>query len=356
MKRCDADMLGLFPSLAADTVGGVQASGRIAWEGVTQDPGRGHARLFTTADLRRLGTGAKLRAAAEAMRTRWSARVVLVWHLALLKLLPFFRISDGRVVVFLHGIEAWRRPDWRTRTLLRRVDLFLSNSDYTWERFVAFNPAVAGTTHRTVHLGVGEPVAGPSPPPEKPVALMVGRLLRAEDYKGHRELIAAWPVVQARIPDAELWIAGDGDLRGSLERAARRSAPGGRIRFWGQVTEPEKERLLVGARCLALPSRGEGFGLVYLEAMRVGRPCLVSSVDAGREVVAPPIAGVAADPRSPAALADAVCRLLTPSAEWTRWSDAARRRYEAQFTARHFQQRLLGALAEVEAPVLVGRA
>jgi glycosyltransferase involved in cell wall biosynthesis len=97
-------------------------------------------------------------------------------------------------------------------------------------------------------------------------------------------------------------------------------------------------------RCLAMPSRGEGFGLVYLEAMRLGRPCLVSDQDAGREVVAPPEAGLAADPANGPQLAESLCRLLTPGEEWEQWSQAARQRYDSGFQGRDFQQRLLDAL------------
>ena len=95
------------------------------------------------------------------------------------------------------------------------------------------------------------------------------------------------------------------------------------------------------ARCLALPSRGEGFGLVYLEAMRLGRPCLASTVDAGREVVNPPEAGLAVDPENLTAISDAIVRLLTPGAEWQAWSQSAKARYESEFTAKHFEERLL---------------
>ena len=93
-----------------------------------------------------------------------------------------------------------------------------------------------------------------------------------------------------------------------------------------------------------MPSRGEGFGLVYLEAMRVGRPCLVSTLDAGREVVNPPEAGLAVDPDNREELADAICRLLGDGPEWQQWSKQARQRYEQNFTAKHFQDRLMTAL------------
>ena len=72
----------------------------------------------------------------------------------------------------------------------------------------------------------------------------------------------------------------------------------------------------------------------------------MSTLDAGREVVNPPEAGLAADVDKPGALADAVCRLLSAGPEWAAWSRRARERYEAHFTAKHFQARLADALAQ----------
>ncbi len=75
------------------------------------------------------------------------------------------------------------------------------------------------------------------------------------------------------------------------------------ISFLGRITEEEKQDRLDRCQCLAMPSRAEGFGLVYLEAMRMGRPCMVSTTDAAREVVNPPEAGLAVDPDDTEAVA-----------------------------------------------------
>jgi len=173
---------------------------------------------------------------------------------------------------------------------------------------------------------------------------MLSRLSKGEDYKGHREVINAWPSVLQQTPEAELWIAGDGDLRNDLEQLVAARGLEKKVRFWGQVSEEKKQQLLQDSRCLLMPSRGEGFGLVYLEAMRLGRPCLVSTLDAGREVVNPPEAGLAVDPDNNEELVNAVCRLLTDGAQWQQWSSQARRSYEENYTAQHFQRRLLAAL------------
>jgi glycosyltransferase involved in cell wall biosynthesis len=95
-----------------------------------------------------------------------------------------------------------------------------------------------------------------------------------------------------------------------------------------------------------MPSPNEGFGLVYLEAMRLGRPCLVHSSGAGKEVIAPPEAGLAANADNPGELVAALNRLLRPGEEWDRWSYRARELYNSSYTARDFQKRLVSALEE----------
>jgi phosphatidylinositol alpha-1,6-mannosyltransferase len=280
---------------------------------------------------------------AKAFLHDWTARHLLCWHRGMTKLLPFLRVSSAQVSLFLHGIEAWKPLSVFSAYCLRRVDQFIANSDFTWQRFVECNPAFADAPHRIVALGIGEPAdAEPPTPCQPPAALMLGRLMRSDGFsKGHKEIIAVWPRVRERIPDARLWIAGAGDRRPELERLAAEQRCGDGIVFWGRVSEEEKEDLLRRCRCLALPSRGEGFGLVYLEAMRLGRPCLVSRQDAGREVVHPPEAGLAADIDNPDELTEALVQLLSGGATWEQSSRAARRRYATRYTASQFQARLL---------------
>jgi len=183
-------------------------------------------------------------------------------------------------------------------------------------------------------------------PSAVPAVLMISRLDAGEDYKGHRQMIEAWQRVLDRVPDAGLQIVGDGSLRPRLEDLARERGLNSSVRFYGQVSDAARDDLITRCRALAMPSRGEGFGLVYLEAMRMGRPCLVSNADAGREVVNPPEAGLAVDPDNPGELADAVVQLLSPGPGWNEWSARARVRYEAKFTAAHFHRRLTHALFE----------
>ena len=333
--------LAVFPSFTAEPFGGVQVSGREAWRSITETSGSDADAFFYEPGE------AKTKNVMRAMRNRARVDTLLVWHLGLLKLAPFLTASRRRLVLFLHGIEAWRKQDPLTSLLMRRTDLFLSNSDYTWKRFAGIHPCCAWKPHRTVHLGTGDASGSrPAPPNGVPSALMIGRMSKSENYKGHRETIAVWPRVLECLPEAELRIVGEGDMRPELERLVQEAGLESRIRFYGAVTDARKEELLRQCRVLVLPSAGEGFGLVYLEAMRMGRPSLVSNLDAGREVVNPPEAGLAVDLGDGAQFVSSMVRLLTPGAEWEQMSRRAQTRYEADLTARHFGERLRDALRE----------
>ena len=159
MSKEQRTVLGLFSSLRLWQTGGVERSGRIAWQGIVDQMGHDQTLLCCyEARIQRVDgvkahhldrgyqgevARSKFGALVMALRQRWRADTIVVWHLHLLRLVPFFRLPTARVVVFLHGIEAWQRHDWMTRRLLRKVDLFLSNSAYTWQRFVACRSSLA---------------------------------------------------------------------------------------------------------------------------------------------------------------------------------------------------------------------
>lgn len=331
--------------------GGIQTVAKLSWDAVGRVGPRSLI-SFGPVDSSDAGNAARsvITTSKPALLTRvalrtWPAEIGLFTHIELLKLLPLLRRGPRRIVAFIMGIEAWRPLGWMTRRMLRRVDLLLSISQHTWERFVSYNPEFRTHPHTVLYLGMGQTVAcNLFPPDHPPIALILGRMAKDEDYKGHRELITAWPRVQKLLPDARLWVVGDGNLRPELEALAEKVGFGKLITFFGRVSEERKQELIRQSQCLVMPSRGEGFGLVYLEAMRLGRPCLVSDQGAGCEVVNPSEAGLAVDPSDLDALAAAVAQLLTRGPRWDAWSAAARHRYAATFTRDHFQGRLLDVL------------
>lgn len=336
-------LLFLSPCFLSPHHGGVQRSGQLAWEALHQS---GCTTLVSYGTRCRPSCRhSRLRALLAASYHGFSTDHAIVWHLGLAPLLLCApRLSS--VSVFLHGIECWRPLDRLTRFALRPTTTFWTNSAYTWNRFCEHNPEFRPHPHRVIALGEASP-APFTPAALQPRAVIIGRMDSDEDYKGHRELIHAWPYVLRLIPGAELHIIGDGSGRPALTTLTASLGIAHAVHFHGILSEADKQRILIDSRCLLMPSRGEGFGLVYLEAMRLGRPCLVSSFDAGQEVVQPPEAGLMVDPHNQEQLVVAIARLLTDDRQWDDWSQSARQRYERNYTAQHFQSRILRAHADM---------
>jgi len=149
--------------------------------------------------------------------------------------------------------------------------------------------------------------------PQVPLAVCVGRVTR---QKGQDLLLAAWPWIRARRPDAELCLLGDGDLLPVL----RVRSPAG-VRFLGSVHDVRP--WYAAADVVVLPSRWEGLSLALLEALVSGRPVVAAAV-AGLAEAVPDGAGELVPPSDPAALAAAILRRL---------DDPARVRAESQVAA-----------------------
>lgn len=166
--------------------------------------------------------------------------------------------------------------------------------------------------------------------------LIVGRLSARERYKGHELVFRALET----LPTARLVVVGEGDDRARLQAAAR--SLGDRVTFAGFVSEATREALYARCRTFVLPSSGEGFGLVYLEAMRAGRPCIALGESAAAEIVVDGETGALVSPTVDA-LREALARLDSGEAG-RRMGDAGRRRYEAHFAPARFRVALFGHL------------
>jgi phosphatidylinositol alpha-1,6-mannosyltransferase len=256
-----------------------------------------------------------------------------------------------RYAIFCHGVELGRvEPGSRRERAVVGAWRLLANSEYTArslrERFPRAAERVRVVTlcidpERTGIWSHSEPAA---PPPREPAALIVGRLWSEERGKGHDELLDAWRGVRERVPRAQLWVVGDGDDRPRLERRAREQGLADAVRFLGHVSDAELGDVFRRASLFAMPSRQEGFGLVYAEAMWHGLPCIVSSADAGAEVVRAGQTGLVVPYGDAQALRAAVVELLSDPERCRRLGEAGRREARERFGFPRFRADLLRAL------------
>ena len=254
--------------------------------------------------------------------------------------------------VFVHGIEVWGDAmDASKRATLRGARLRLSNSGYTAGRLMREHPDIGPVVPCPLALLPGNTVtgaldAGLLERVGPRAALIVGRMSVSERYKGHDELLESWPRVLRAVPDAQLVIVGRGNDVERLRAKAASLGIGDAVLFSGFASDATVAALLDRVALFTMPSRGEGFGLVYLQAMRHARPVIASVHDAAGDVVLDGETGLLVDHDDRAALADAVATLLTDPARARRYGEAGRRRLDDQFTFARFRDRLGGILAE----------
>jgi len=134
------------------------------------------------------------------------------------------------------------------------------------------------------------------------VIMTLARLASAERYKGIDEVMEVMPALLVDEPGLTYLIAGDGDDRARLQAKAAALGIADHVVFAGFVQEAEKADHLRLADVFALPGRGEGFGIVYLEAMACGVPVVGSMLDGSRDALRNGELGQLVNPDEPASL------------------------------------------------------
>ena len=267
---------------------------------------------------------------------------------------PCLRPGPRRTAIFVHGIELTRAHAGSRAAALSKAWRVLTNSRTTAASVEALLPTLRGRI-RPVLLCIDPErtelwarAERGSAPPREPAALIVGRLWSVERGKGHDQLIEAWPAVCRRVRGAQLWVVGDGDDRSRLEAKAREAGVGDSVRFLGRVGDAELGTLYRRAALFTMPSRQEGFGLTYAEALWHGLPCIGSTADAAAEVIRDGETGLLVSYGDVPALAEAVASLLEAPDRRRRMGDAGARHAREHFAYERFRADLLAAL-ELEA-------
>jgi phosphatidylinositol alpha-1,6-mannosyltransferase len=298
-------IVGLFPQLVG--VGGVQEAGRqtaaalddIArrrgWSldllSLNDEPGA-QALCLEEREIPFLGFGrAKIRFVLSALGHAGSeTQIVLAAHphLAVPAWLMRTRTSRWKMIVMSHGIEIWKRLPFLRRRALLRADCVLAPSSDTARKLTE----VQGVRNENIRKlpwplnaqilrFADAPSNLPLPPafPQGQVVLTVGRWAASERYKGADDLLGAVAQLRASIPNLYLVAVGGGDDLPRLRTLAMDLGVGDRVSFFEGLSPEQIAACYAHCDIFALPSTGEGFGLVFLEAMAFSKP--VVGADAG---------------------------------------------------------------------------
>jgi len=284
-------------------------------------------------------------ASAIGVAARQRPSHVILGHRHFLCLAPLLSVASrgATQALFLYGVEAAPRLRAMERLALRWVDALLAVSPQTAAAFQA-----AGTS-RSVGVwpcslpaswDVPEPVPSSFEPPHR--LLSVARLLATDGYKGVDHTILALGLLPPG--EAVLDVVGDGDDRPRLERLVAETGLADAVRFHGAVGDDELRSLYAACDVFVLPSGGEGFGIVYLEAMAFAKPVIAAREGGAPFAVRDGETGWLVPYGQPSELARRLRALFARPEQARRIGLAGRRQVEGRFSFEAMVERASGLL------------
>ena len=235
---------------------------------------------------------------------------VICGHINLAPLAAVLSLATrSQSLLVIHGIDAWTPSGLSAKLSLSHFTRIAGVSNLTLKRFSDWSHAEPSRL-RLLPNCVDVQRFGRGPKPAalaerlglvgRTVIMTLGRLSAEERYKGFDEVIEALPELAASVPDLSYLICGDGPDVARLEAKAESLNVRHRVVFTGFVPEDQKADYYRLADAYVMPSRGEGFGIVLLEALACGIPVLGSTVDGTREALLDGRLGLLVDPSNPA--------------------------------------------------------
>lgn len=256
------------------------------------------------------GIGSKIKFSLEGLRVTRSydhLDIVLCGHINLLPIAFYIaRYKKAELWCMIFGIDAWHpHPNPMVRWIIRKVDKVISISETTTSRFISWS----NFDEEKITLipnSYDKNIFFPGPKPNylleryrlhnNTVLMSLGRLVSYDRYKGFDEILEILPELKKTVPNIKYIIAGSGDDEERLREKVNQLNIINIVIFIGYVPENEKADHYRLADAFVMPSRGEGFGFVFLEAMACGIPVVGSKLDGSREALRNGKLGILVDP------------------------------------------------------------
>jgi phosphatidyl-myo-inositol dimannoside synthase len=258
-------------------------------------------------------------AAGRAGRAHGPIDIVFCGHAFMAPLAALLaKALRARLWVQVHGIEAWQELSALYQRSIESADLITSVSRHTRRRLLQWcgiDPSRVKVLPNMVDRRFS-----PGPKPQylmerhqvrgRKVLLTVSRLAAGERYKGHDRIIRLLPRVLVSHPETIYLVVGDGDDRPRLEALGAEMGVTHAVRFVGRAPSEELPDYFRLADVFVMPSTGEGFGIVFLEAMACGIRTIGGNVDGSVDSLGNDSLARAVDPNDGNELISAICAAL----------------------------------------------
>jgi len=232
----------------------------------------------------------------------------------------FKRLTGVPYGVVLHGLEAWNVENAALKSVLKRADQVMAVSHYTRDRLLreqSLQPEQVSVLPNAFDASRFQ--IAPKPQylleryglkPDQRVILTVSRLDQNTGYKGYNQIIQALQQIRQQIPNVHYILAGKGNNIPHIEALVHQLNLQDCVTLTGFVPESELGDHYNLCDVFALPSRGEGFGIVYLEALACGKPVLAGNQDGAVDPLLNGEIGCLVDPNDVQAIAQNLTQIL----------------------------------------------
>ncbi|MFB2935934.1 glycosyltransferase [Aerosakkonemataceae cyanobacterium BLCC-F154] len=233
------------------------------------------------------------------------------------------RLFGVRYWVVVHGLEGWNLSHKGQCLALRYADKVVAVSYYTRSRLLAEQQL--DESQVVVLPNTFEPSRfqiAPKPDylleryglkAEQPIILTVTRLGKSARYKGYDRILQALVLVKKLIPDVHYVLVGKGDDTPRIKELISELGLSDCVTLTGFVPDEELCDYYNLCDVFALPSKGEGFGIVYLEALACGKPALAGNLDGAVDPLLGGKLGCLVEPDDVGAIASNLLQLLWKS-------------------------------------------
>jgi glycosyltransferase involved in cell wall biosynthesis len=216
------------------------------------------------------------------------------------------RIAHIPYGVVAHGIEVWNLENPNLQQALKNADRIVAVSNYTRDRLLHeqnISPEQIIVLPNTFDSDRFQIAAKPDYllkryklTPDQPIILTVGRLSSQEQYKGYDKIILSLPEIIKIIPNIHYILVGKGDDIIRIEQLIKKLNLENHVTLTGFIPDDELCHHYNLCDVFAMPSKGEGFGIVYLEALSCGKPTLGGNQDAAIDALCHGKLGVLVNP------------------------------------------------------------
>lgn len=271
--------------------------------------------------------------------------LIIFGHISLSPLALLAKIfnSGAKIGVMTYGIEVWRPLAKIQRKALQQADVVLAISDYTKDELIKHSAIPAEK------IKIFPCTLDPhweNPPPVKTLEctplgiLSVSRMNKEDRYKGIDSVIRSLPAVVQEVGPVEYTLVGQGDDVPRLRALASGLGVARYVNFMGGLSDAELRDQYRRCSLFVMPSKKEGFGIVFLEAMAYGKPVVGGAHGGTPSVVKDKETGLLVHSSDVAAIAHSITRFLNDEEMREKFGLAGHQRLLGEFTFEKFEHNL----------------